>query len=274
MIGQHQLLSTIKNQVNNKTYPHFALFCGERGSEQMELCSELSKLLHADMFLFSSSIEDIRELIDTVYSNLADIRLYVIVNADAMSNNAKNALLKIAEETPKNAYIVMLLDDINNTLDTIKSRAIVYTMESYSSKQLLCYCNQKKYTVPNEILSICSTPGELDIVTKYNMTEFTQFTRKVFENIHHVQGANAFKIEQKLNLSDDSTKYDLRLFWKLYIYLCYTYIDQTQYAEAIKITSYHLRQLRINGINKSMLTDMWILAIRECLLYNDLAYAT
>ena len=101
------------------------------------------------------------------------------------------------------------------------------------------------------------------------MNAFVQFTRKTFENIHVVQGANAFKIAQSINLSDDESKYDLKLFWKLFIYFCYSHIERAGYPEAIKITSQSLRQLRVNGINKQMLFDLWILDIRECWLYAD-----
>lgn len=269
MTGQKHKLETIKEQIANKAYPKFAIFLGERGSEQVELCAEVGRQLHATTVFFGNKVDDIREMIDTAYSNQGGTYLYVVQDADGMSNNAKNAMLKIAEEPPENTYIILLLEDIMNTLSTILSRGRTYILDPYSEKDLNAYCKEQGYRVPKEIISICSTPGELDIVVKQDMDEFIKFTKKTFENIHKVQGANAFKIAQNVNFSDDKNKYDLRLFWKLFIYFCYPYLEREGYPEAIKITLQSLRQLKVNGINKQMLFDLWILDIRECWLDAD-----
>ena len=41
--------------------------------------------------------------------------IYLIQNADKMSLNAKNSLLKLVEEPPQQAYIIMELQQIENT---------------------------------------------------------------------------------------------------------------------------------------------------------------
>ena len=92
---------------------------------------------------------------------------------------------------------------------------------------------------------------------------------KVVDNIARVSGANAFKISNKIALRDETDKYDLRLFWKAFMTECFrraeSNIDDILYnMSAIDITSSKLRDLRIKGVNKQMLFDMWLLSIREC----------
>ena len=65
--------------------------------------------------------------------------LYLIGDGDNLSNEAKNALLKITEEPPNDAYIIMCLESIGNTLETIKSRASVYNMDYYTTDEIMQY---------------------------------------------------------------------------------------------------------------------------------------
>ena len=79
------------------------------------------------------------------------------------------------------------------------------------------------------------------------------------------QQAVSSKIANKINLKDDDSKYDLKLFWKGFMRICAKNLlrDIKYYAEAIKITSDALSQININGINKQMLFDKWLLNIRS-----------
>ena len=93
---------------------------------------------------------------------------------------------------------------------------------------------------------------------------------KVVDNIALVQGSNAFKISDKINLSSDEDKYDLSLFWRAFIAECYKRIianymqnDRLMYCTGVKITSKYIRDLRKSGINKQFLFDNWLLDIRE-----------
>lgn len=265
MIGQKTLLGILKTQIANRVFPRFAIFCGERGSEQLELCEAVSKLLGANMMCFGNKVDDVREMIDTAYKSHGGLNLYVLTDADGMVAGAKNALLKITEEPPENAYVILLLEDLSNTLETIKSRGSIYKLDAYSEAELREYCKSMSYNAPKEIIGICSTPGEVDLAMQGDVSGFIEFTRKTFEIINKVQGANAFKMAKSINLDGDTKKYDLRLFWKLFIYFCYSYIDDgIYYANAIKTTLQSLRSLRINGLNRQMLFDLWIITIREC----------
>ena len=73
-------------------------------------------------------------------------------------------------------------------------------------------------------------------------------------------------------LKEDAEGYDLRLFWKAVAKVMLDKAKQrgnskelVKYCYGYCITSKCLQKLRIKGINKQMLMDMWILDIREYL---------
>ena len=67
-----------------------------------------------------------------------------------MSLNAKNSLLKLVEEPPQQAYIIMELQQIENTLDTIKSRCQEIKMDSYELKDIEKFIEKEKADLDEE----------------------------------------------------------------------------------------------------------------------------
>lgn len=270
IVGQLNLINELERKVKNNTLPRFIIFVGPEGSQKLEMAQYIISILyHNKVIVDDISVDNIRNIINLSYK-VSEPTVYIIPNVDKMSNASKNALLKVTEEPPNKARFIMTLEDINNTLPTIKSRATVYNMELFKPEELAeYYC--KRYTGDravldnSEVLQIAETPYEIDLLVKYGIFEFIGYINKVIENIATVSGANSFKIADKINLKDDDSKYDLKLFWKGFMRICAKNLlqDIKYYAEAIKITSDALSQININGINKQMLFDKWLLNIRS-----------
>lgn len=269
MIGQKQLLEKIQTEIDNNKFPRFALILGQHGSGKKTLATEIGKMLNAYVCMQEDvKIDTIRNVILNA-NKVTSKTVYILPDADKMSLAAKNAMLKLAEEPPNNAYIVMTLEDENNTLETIRSRARTYRMENYTSDLIFEYAKSKYENISqSDIISIqelCETPLEVDMMIKSNVSEFISYVEKVISNINKVSDANAFKISSKLALKDDAEGYDLRLFLKAFLTLCARSLtdDIIQYGAGIRITSKYLQEMRITGINKQSLFDMWILDIRK-----------
>jgi hypothetical protein len=115
------------------------------------------------------------------------------------------------------------------------------------------------------VQNLCETPGEVNTLLKYGVTDFVNYVDTVIDNIAKTSGANSFKVADKVNLKDDDTKYDLRLFWKAFRNECLNRIkeDMVYYARGIQITSKYLHNMEIKGVNKQAVFDGWILDIRE-----------
>lgn len=281
MIGQKNLLNTFKRQIEEGTFPRFSILCGAKGGGKKLLSIELGQMLtDSNIAFIEPKVDNIRELVVTAYK-VTMPTLYILADADNMSPAAKNALLKVTEEPPNNAYFIMTLLSVNNTLPTIRSRATIYHIDPYSAEELSNYfydnySNLEHYNEYQKImLEICETPGEINSLMSVDVFSFYAYVGKVIDNIDKVSTSNVFKIADKLAFKEtDLHKYDLALFYKAFMMLCLkrmeeSDIDRYKYAKGVEITSKSLQTLKNVSLNRQYAFDMWILNIREEWNYGD-----
>jgi len=272
MIGQKNLQSRIEQLIKDRTFPRFSILVGPKGSGKKTIVPEIAgRMLANYVKALDVKIDTIREIIQQSYK-VVDATVYFIPDADNMSNAAKNALLKVTEEPPNNAYFIMTLEDENNTLETIRSRGTVFHMDRYTPDEIYQYAMAYAHDNEDIIKDICETPGDVDLLYKDSPKEFYDYVQLVVDNIAEVSLANAFKIPNKVALKEDAEGYDLRLFWKAFISVCMTRRKTPEQAKdhfkAAYITSKYLQKLRVKGINRSMLMDNWVLEIRKLWMKN------
>lgn len=266
MIGQNDIYNKI---CSLKYLPKCSLLIGDRGCDQLELINKVGSHFNlTTVFVGDLGVEQVRKIIDMSYE-VKSPTLYVFYEADNMSANAKNSLLKVIEEPPNNSYFMITLQDINNTLSTIQSRAVSFYCDIYTIEQIKQYYEStKNYSgdLINLILSVCKNPGDVDLLNEYNPQDFYGYVETVINNIDKVSSSNCFKIADKINFKNDNNKYNLILFWKMFIRICCDrrFDDVYKYAIGATITSEALRDITHNGnINKLMRFDKWILDIRK-----------
>lgn len=268
MIGQQHLQSQLMQLIENGTFPRFSIIVGPRGSGKKTLIHQIYQNFGSGMLSnIGISVDAVRQSIAQSYAVRGSQAIYVFADADNMSNAAKNALLKVTEEPPNNAYFIMTLEDEHNTLETIRSRGTVFHMDRYTPDEIMQYITDKYGKTAEDNVdifrSICETPGEADMLANCGVKSFYDYVQLVVDNIAEVSLANAFKIPSKVALKEDAEGYDLRLFWKAFINICFLTQTYDKWGPAVSITSKRLQDLRVKGINKQMLMDNWILEIRD-----------
>ena len=278
MIGQDALIEQFQSMIDDKTvrFPQFIILVGNKGSGKKTLADEIYRRIcfSTTMVVNKYVLEDNR--VDSIRSMIADAQkainpvIYIIPDADSMSTTAKNAMLKITEEPPNDAWFIITLENENNTLATIRSRGQMYRLAPYSPETIVQYAKDKfKISDVSEIeivADICETPGEVDFLHKNGIISLYDYVTLVIDNIAECNGSNAFKIADKIALKNEDDKYDLRLFWKAFMKVCSDRMKSEmdiKYANAIKITSEYMQQLNTTGINRGSTFDLWILAVRE-----------
>ena len=140
MIGQKNNINTLIQWRCNKSVPRFIIISGALGSGRLTLAKVIIKIINAKGIIMGNSIDDVRHTIENAY-RITEPTCYIFRNADDMRTEAKNALLKVVEEPPNNAYFIMTVENIDNMLGTIKSRGTVISMEPYSQKELKSVCD-------------------------------------------------------------------------------------------------------------------------------------
>lgn len=273
MIGQDKLLTQIDAIIAINKFPRFSIVVGERGMGHEDVARYIHKKMDADYIqLPDVKVDTVRIMIQQAYK-LHKTTVFCIPNADDMSINAKNAMLKVVEDSPNKAYFVMCLEDLSNTLATIQSRGIVFRMNTPSEKDIAefarsLYVNKEDIN-ENEIerlCKICSTQSDVLYFVKHNIDNFYKYAEYVADNFHTVSGAEVFKFSDKLAIKDEEDKYDIRLFLKTLQEILRQRCDVIEDVKLIRCNcmlvlsiGHYLQDLRIKGVNRAMLLDnLWL----------------
>jgi len=270
MIGQKVLLDRIGGQVARKKFPRFSIFVGENGSGKKTLAKDTAQMLGAMSVSVGTNVDDIREITELAYK-VTDTVVYIVADCDNMSSASANALLKVTEEPPQNAYFILTCENEENLLSTIRSRGVTYMLAPYTYDDKCDYldtCEKRpKETDVEFVLEVASNLGEIEQLLNMDINAFRDYVTLVIDNIAEVSDSNAFKIADKIAFKDENDKYNLKLFWKAFNSICVDRMregkDPLMYARAIGVTGDYAQQLNIRGINKQMLFCSWVIAIRE-----------
>ncbi len=86
-------------------------------------------------------IDTVRSFVSTVYltPNELDFKMYIFDEADRLTPQAQNALLKIIEEPPKRVYIFLLCRNPGSLLGTVRSRVISVNMQTFEAEEIRAY---------------------------------------------------------------------------------------------------------------------------------------
>ncbi len=166
MSGIKELKKTLSATIGEGFLSHTVLIEGEKGTGKRELavwlakailcknskapcencavCRKISDGNHPDVEIYDGSgsarsfhIESIREIKNTLWlaPNESDEKIYILLEIQNMTTEAQNALLKSLEEPPPHVRFIMTCDNRGSLLDTIISRAAVYTLDPQSKDE-------------------------------------------------------------------------------------------------------------------------------------------
>lgn len=119
-----------------------ALVCtssGERPCGKCAACQKAAAQAHPDILeaeggeaVRSFHIETVREVREDVFilPNEAQNKVYLLLNAQSMSPQAQNALLKVLEEPPSYAVFLLACDSKTKMLPTILSRVTTVALDA------------------------------------------------------------------------------------------------------------------------------------------------
>ena len=279
MIGQKNLLKRIEDTPTDK-FARFIILEGLKGSGRKLIAEQIAKKLKAQFIICGVKIDDVREAITMAYKQ-TEPTVFVFPDCDKMSMEAKNSLLKMAEEPARKSYIIMTVQSRATLPETLISRGYIVVMENYSSYELEEYINLNNYNFNLEeritILAFCKVPGHIKTISQYDIIEFKEYCHNVAQHMHTVTGVNALKIPLKLKYKETDDGWDIELFLRGVVvsYVAEAVDDVVLYGEyankskkineAIGITLNCLREINIKGANKKMLIDMWVLDVRKAM---------
>ncbi|MCQ2551183.1 MAG: hypothetical protein MJ146_03175 [Clostridia bacterium] len=113
-----------------------AYVCKEKPGEGCDFCIDCRKVddgNYEDMYIVDKGndtikkedVESIQEFIKRKAQNIC-----IICNADKLIVQSQNKLLKTLEEPSKGSHIILLSENVENFLDTVKSRCVIFRLSS------------------------------------------------------------------------------------------------------------------------------------------------
>ena len=257
MIGQKNNINTLIQWRCNKSVPRFIIISGALGSGRLTLAKVIIKMINAKGIIMSNSIAEVRETIENAYT-ITEPACYIFRNADDMKNEAKNALLKVVEEPPNNAYFIMTVHNIDNMLGTIRSRGTVIKMEPYTLQELKSVCDDELK------LEYCTNIGELQI-THEEVQRTEDCVDDVLKALREKSGTNLLKACTQLKGKQTETdKIDCLLFFKVFQKRLYRMFENFELSfECIQHLFICKQELNRNAINKKSSIEGMLIKILE-----------
>ena len=151
--GQNFAKKYLTNSIKSNMVSHAYMFEGPNGIGKNTMARELAAILLEMENLFNSpdyieikpdgnsiKIAQIRKLqSDILVQPYKSYKIYVIDEAQKMTVEAQNALLKTLEEPPKYAIIILITDNKESLLDTIKSRCEIIKFTPIPMQEVASY---------------------------------------------------------------------------------------------------------------------------------------
>lgn len=273
MIGQERLKSVLETYLENNSFPRFVFIIGEEGSGRKTFAEYIANKLNCRFILFNNSVDDVRTVISHAYEQTEPI-VYCIPEYEGMSNSARSSLLKVGEETPRNAYIIITAKNSSNILQTLLSRSVSFILDEYTPKELETiymdfYKINSSENIKDILLDIAKNPGEIIKLKNVDCDKLNSFVDNVWKNLTVASEGNALKITNSLKIKEeDKDKYDINLFLNMLqrkvISEINTYgVKELEIGyEILKLISETKSKLSMN-LNKQSLLDLFILKLRK-----------
>ena len=177
ILGNNSIKDSLKQSIENNKASHSYLFVGipgigkkmiatefakgllcieqEKPCNNCKSCIEFNSQNNPDFLEIkpdgtSIKIEQIRELQKRIQEKpiISNKKVYIIDDADLMTKEAQNCLLKTLEEPPEFATIILIGSNENAFLTTIKSRCMILHFNKIENQEIKQYL-EKNYQIKN-----------------------------------------------------------------------------------------------------------------------------
>lgn len=141
-----------------------AILCEENkgvGCHQCITCNKIDEIVYEDLYCIGtdddgSTLKD--EAIEELQNKLkkkpfvGNRNIAIINNADSMTVRAQNRLLKTLEEPPEGTILILLSENIENLVQTILSRCVVFRVNPFETEENIII-NEQAETLVRMILN-------------------------------------------------------------------------------------------------------------------------
>ena len=289
VVGHKDILKYISSAVENNRVSHAYILNGERGSGKRMLanlfattllcesgnsepcgkchsCRQAESGNHPDIIRVthekpnSISVDDIR----TQVNNTVDIKpyqgpykVYIIPQADLMTPQAQNAILKTIEEPPAYAVFLLLTENAEMLLPTINSRCVMLKLRNIKDTLIRKYL-MENLEIPDYKADMCTAFAQgnvgraIMLANSEHFNEIREEAVQLLKHIHDMELSEIVAAVQNISVYKlEITDYlDIIMIWyrDVLLYKATKEIDKVVFKDQLQSIKEQARKSSYEGI--------------------------
>ena len=245
IIGQESIKKHLQTAIKTGNLSHAYIINGEYGSGRQTIqcqsktddtdacgvctsCKQAESHNHPDIKYIthdktSISVNDIREQLNndiSIKPYSSEYKIYIIPDANKMTEQAQNALLKTIEEPPVYAIIILLTENCDSLLPTIRSRCVTLTMNPIEKDKICTYLENKFQLEPEQAqIAANYCQGNIGKAIRFaSSSDFIEMKNQVLKLLKNLDSMDIASIidtikEFSTHKNDINDYLDLMLLW-------------------------------------------------------------
>lgn len=244
VVGHKDIIQYIENAVKMDKVSHAYILNGEKGSGKKLLANLFAMSLQCDdreedgdacgkcksckQSLNSNqpdiikvthekpntiSIDDIREQVNGdigIKPYSSKYKIYIIADADMMTVQAQNAILKTIEEPPEYAVIMLLTENAETLLPTIRSRCVMLKLRN-TRDQLVKKYLMEQMQIPDYKADICVAFAQGNVGKAIMLASSEHFNEIKEEAVHLLRNINEMELSDLAEAVKRCASYKLEI---------------------------------------------------------------
>ncbi len=289
VVGHADIIQYIQNAVTEDKVSHAYIMNGERGSGKKLLANLFAQTLqceqggnepcyechsckqalsgnHPDIITVqhektsSISVDEIRVQVNEdiqVKPYSSKYKIYIIPEADLMTQQAQNALLKTIEEPPAYAVLILLTENAQKLLPTICSRCVMLKLRNIKDQLVKKYLMENLH-IPDYKADVCTAFAQGNIGRAILLANSEHFNEIKEEAIQLLKNIDTMDVSDLIEAVKRCSQYkmdvddylDVLAIWyrDVLIYKATQSIDRVIFAEQLSYIKERARKSSYEGI--------------------------
>ena len=242
VVGHRDIIGYIQDAVQQNKVSHAYILNGQRGSGKKMLaklfamtlqcesgksepCGECRSCIQAnsenqpDIITVKHekpaaiSVDDVRTQVNgdiMIKPYSSPYKVYIIPEADLMTVQAQNAILKTIEEPPEYAVIFLLTENADSLLATIRSRCVILKLRNIKDKLVKKYL-MEQMQIPDYQADLCAAFAQGNIGRAIMLAKSEHFNEIKEEAIQLLKYIDEMELSEIVSAIKEINKYKLEV---------------------------------------------------------------
>ncbi|MGN0379575.1 MAG: DNA polymerase III subunit delta' [Butyrivibrio sp.] len=242
ILGHENIIKQLKTAVKNDKVSNAYIFNGEdgcgkamiarafaeallcemhsgEGCGQCHMCQQTASDNNPDIVWVkhekpaSIGVDDVREqLVDDIQIKPYNggRKVYIIDEAEKMTTQAQNAILKTIEEPPEYGVIIFLTNNAQTFLPTIISRCVIFNLKPLRTDEIKTYL-MREYKVPEYQAKICAAYSQGRLGKAINMATSDDFAEIRDEAVRLVKNIYTYDVPRLIDAVKKVSDYKITI---------------------------------------------------------------